>query len=229
MLNSLVFDDMDSLTINGTMLNYESSVLNLGLRINRNLTWIEQVNHVHNKVFQCLYQFKKLCFDPPTFIRKNLVLSLIMPYFDYAISAYCDLNNELTNKLQKAQNACIRYIFKLRLDDHVTPYYKELKWLKINERREFNVLTLAYKVIKYKTPEYLHENYVTMDNVHLRNTRFGANVLQFPIHRTVIYTKSFHVMSIRLLNGLETNIKESENEKSFSRKLKIKLLERYNV
>lgn len=229
MLNNIDLGNIESVAINGQILNYEKSVKNLGLRITTNLSWNDQVDFVCKKVFQCLSQLKRLCFVPPIHVKKKLVFSLIFPYFDYAISAYCDLSNELTTKLQRAQNACIRYIYSLRLDDHVTRYYRDMNCLKIKERREMNILISTFKILKYRKPEYLYDNYRTMSNVHLRNTRFGSQVLQFPVHRTVIYTKSFHVMSIRLMNALDDSLRNSLNEKSFSVKLKNHLIKRYDI
>lgn len=227
LLQNIDLDTAQPIVINNQVLNYEKSVINLGLRFTKSLSWADQVNFVHKKVYQCLYQFKRLCFKPPINVKKQLVVSLVFPYIDYAMAAYCDLNDELTNRLQKAQNSCVRYIFNLRLDEHVTPYYAQLNWLKIKERRELNVLSLTYKVLKYEKPKYLFDNYVYLGNAHLRNTRFGEELLRFPIHRTVSYTKSFHVTSVRLMNSLDRSVKIIEKHDSFVKKLKELLLKRY--
>jgi hypothetical protein len=229
MLPFINLDNLTPLMINNVQLNLESTIVNLGLRMSNDLSWRVQVDNVYRKVFQCLYKFKRLCFNPPIHIRKLMVTSLVLPIIDYANVAYCDLNNELTDRLQKAQNACIRYIYKLPWDQHVTPYYKELGLLKIKERMEFNVLKLAVKVHKYKQPEYLFERYTRLSNVHVRNTRFANITLQLPIHRTVVYNKSFHVSSIRLFNFLERELRDGDNESDYAliRKFKVKLLERY--
>lgn len=216
LLSNINTNDIHPVTINGQVLKYESTVVNLGVRIMSNLSWSNQVNYVCNRIYQCIYQFRRLCFNPPYYVKKVLVETLVFPIFDYAISVYCDCNEELTNKLQVAQNACIRYIFNLRLDEHVTRYYVELCWLKIKERRELSILTTTYKVLKDSKPEYLYEMYARMQTIHLRETRFGNELIQFPIHRTVIYTKSFHVLSIRLMNSLDNEIKNLGNVKSFS-------------
>lgn len=214
-------------SINGELLEFEKTVLNLGLRITENLSWNNQVNYVYKKVYQSIYQFRRLSFQPTLQVKKLLVQSLIFPVFDYANVVYCDLNETLTNRLQRAQNACIRYIFNLKIDDHVTRYYKQLGWLKIKEQREYNVLALAYKIINNKQPEYLLQKYKTLQDVHSRQTRFGSFLLQYPIHRTVIYNRSFHVMSIRLINSLDEETRVAETEKTFLKRLKIKLLSRY--
>lgn len=226
-LSSLDFNAIPCVSIDGELLNYESNILNLGLKMSNNLSWSDQVDTVCKKVYRSLYQLKHLCFKPSLEIRKKLVSTLIFPIIDYAMVAYCDINSELTGKLQKAQNSCVRYIYNLRLFEHVTPYYKELKWLKIKERLELGILSLMFKVLKYGKPDYLYERYIRMRDVHLRETRFGHEVLQVPIHRTLTYSMSYHVYSIRLLNQLDRQIKESPSEHVFSKKLKELLLSRY--
>lgn len=67
-----------------------------------------------------------------------------------------------------------------------------------------------------------------MRDVHLRQTGFGENTLQYPRHRTVIYTNSFHTQSIRLLNSLDNNIKNCNSEKLFLKKLKARFKKRYD-
>ena len=89
------------------------------------------------------------------------------------------------------------------------------------------MLCLTYKILKFEKPEYLYEMFVYLRNVHLRNTRFGEQTLSFPIHRTVIYTKSFHVSSVRLMNSLNQTIRNIERHELFVKKLKELFLKRY--
>lgn len=85
----------------------------------------------------------------------------------------------------------------------VTAFFKRLGWLKVKERREFCVFTLTNKIMISKKPDCLFDKYVTMYDVHLRQTLFGNDLLKFPIHRnvshshnqihSVMYSNSFHV------------------------------------
>lgn len=72
------------------------------------------------------------------------------------------------------------------------------------EKQEYNILSLMYKILTDKSPEYLYDKYSFMSNIHMRSTRFGQRNLQFPKHKTVIYNKSFHTLSIRLMNSNKT-------------------------
>ena len=39
---------------------------------------------------------------------------------------------------------------------HITPILRSLHWLKINERIEYKLLSLTYKVLTTNQPDYLH-------------------------------------------------------------------------
>ena len=39
---------------------------------------------------------------------------------------------------------------------HITPILKSLHWLKVNERIEYKLLSLTYKVLTTAQPSYLH-------------------------------------------------------------------------
>lgn len=48
-----------------------------------------------------------------------------------------------------------------------------MKWLKVKEKREYNVLSLLiYKIFMDGSPEYLYDKYFLMSNVHMRATKF---------------------------------------------------------
>jgi len=74
---------------------------------------------------------------------------------------------------------------------HITPILKSLHWLKINERIEYKILSLTYKVLTTAQPGYLH-NLITLQP--LRSTRSSfcchsfspANHLLLENHRSLI-------------------------------------------
>jgi len=39
---------------------------------------------------------------------------------------------------------------------HITPILRSLHWLKINERIDYKLLSLTYKVLTTSQPDYLH-------------------------------------------------------------------------
>lgn len=64
-------------------------------------------------------------------VRKSLVSTLILSYFDYRRAVLSDLNGLQNLKLQRALNACVRFIFRISRFEHIFPYFNEMKWLKV--------------------------------------------------------------------------------------------------
>ena len=53
---------------------------------------------------------------------------------------------------------------------HITPILRSLHWLKINERIEYKLLSLTYKVLTTSQPDYLH-NLISVDWTEIRLCR----------------------------------------------------------
>jgi len=59
------------------------------------------------------------------------------------------------HRLQSVQNAAARLIYHLRTRDHITDALISLHWLRVLERIQYKVATLAYRVIHGDAPRYL--------------------------------------------------------------------------
>ena len=191
---------MSPLRINDCVIPYSSSVNNLGVIFDPTLNWNEHCIFVAQKVFGILAQLRRsFSFIPPN-IRKLLVSSLIFPVFDYASVVFTDMSAGNNLKLQRLQNACIRFISGIKVYDHVTPVYKSLDLLKIEERRTLAVAMLVWKIVKTQLPYYLFHSYVFTSSSNARTTRSSKQMMQIPNHRLVKYNKSFHVQSAKIWN-----------------------------
>ena len=69
---------------------------------------------------------------------------------------YHNLPNCQLNRLQQIQNSLARAVVKAPKSTHITPILKSLHWLKVNERIEYKLLSLTYKVLTTVQPSYLH-------------------------------------------------------------------------
>jgi len=58
---------------------------------------------------------------------------------------------------ESERNKCLaRTVVKAAKSSHITPILRSLHWLKINERIEYKLLSLTYKVLTTSQPDYLH-------------------------------------------------------------------------
>ena len=60
------------------------------------------------------------------------------------------------NCLQQIQNCLARTVVKAPKSYYITPILRSLHWLKINERIEYKLVSLTYKVLTTSQPDYLH-------------------------------------------------------------------------
>ena len=89
------------------------------------------------------------------FNREKLINQLIIftlwPWFtliiDYCNSLYYNLPKSQINRLQLIQNCLARTVVKAPKSSLVTTILRSLHWLKINERIEYKLLSLTYKVL----------------------------------------------------------------------------------
>jgi len=73
---------------------------------------------------------------------------------DYCNSLYFNLPKSQINCLQRFRIA--RTVVKAPKSSLVTPILRALHWLKINERIEYKLLSVTYKVLTTSQPDYLH-------------------------------------------------------------------------
>ena len=134
-LNVLAEGDIPQIVLNNQSIPYLAAVQNLGVMMDNTLWWNQQSVNTINRVFQDLSQIRRnFSFMPPN-IRLRVITSLIQPLFDYGAILFTDIPQTTNIKLQRAQNACVRFGVGARKSEHITPYYNQLNMLKLEDRR----------------------------------------------------------------------------------------------
>uniref|UniRef100_A0A146M7M2 Reverse transcriptase domain-containing protein n=1 Tax=Lygus hesperus TaxID=30085 RepID=A0A146M7M2_LYGHE len=210
-----------------TELEYVQKFKNLGIMIEDTLSWESQVSNMCNSVFKSLYQLRRVAADFPVQVRKQLAQSLILPIFDYAPVALCDLKSDDIDRLQKTQNAVVRFVLRVKMDEHITPYFKKLGWLKIAEKKKLQIAVMMFKILKFQRPHYLYNEFKWMAQVHDRETRNRNKIMQIPIHRTVLFNRSFIVQGIKFYNEHVDKFKLEQKTETFRNDIKNMLLDKY--
>ena len=79
--------------------------------------------------------------------------SLVLSQFNYCSQVYGPCLDAVdAYRIQKVQNACLRYIFKIRKYDHITYKLKEVEWLNMRSRFKLQSLTLYHRVLSVGAP-----------------------------------------------------------------------------
>jgi len=96
------------------------------------------------------------CSVMPETAPGGLCTSIVHSKLDYCNSLYYNIPKPQINRLQQTQNCLARPVVKASKSSHITPILRSLHWLKINERIEYKLLSLTYKVLTTSQPDYLH-------------------------------------------------------------------------
>ena len=132
-----------------------------------------------------------------------------MPHFDYWDVVHNDLTEDLSIRLQWAQNACVRFIFDFKKYYHITPGFQNLAWIRLNDRRNLHSACLVHRLLSTSTPSYLASNFQYILSNHTFNTRSrSGSQLTFPTLRINLLDHSFIKNAIRNWNNLSINIRD---------------------
>ncbi|RZF36485.1 hypothetical protein LSTR_LSTR015287 [Laodelphax striatellus] len=158
---------------------------------------------------------KKIADYKPFPTKVMLVKTLIFPIFNYCDIVTPDMTVQLLQRMQCAHNYCVRFIFNLRRDDHVTEYFDRLKLMRLHDCRAFHTLLFVHNVLKTGTPKYIAEDFCYLSDIGRECTRHGSHLLAVPTHRTVMFNKSFLVTACGLWSSLPAELKRIEGRRRF--------------
>ena len=76
-----------------------------------------------------------------------LVKALVLTTIDYCNILLASLPNYLITKLQKVQNAAVRFIYKLKKRERITPYLKKAHFLPVKFRIYYKLCIEVFKLV----------------------------------------------------------------------------------
>ena len=127
------------------------TVRDLGIYTDADVTMIAHVTAVVKACFAALSQIRS--------VRRSLTLvhALVVTKVNYCCSGLSGIFGQLIQRLQFVFNAAARLVFYARKSEHITPLLRELHWLKVPERIQFQSCVLAYRCLIGTAPSYLAE------------------------------------------------------------------------
>ena len=210
------------LTLNGDILERKDNLKNLGVIFDENMYWTNHINSSVTKAYCRLkqaYKFRNFLSQESRF---NIVETYILSLFNYGDVLFQNITARLSNKIQRVQNSCMRFIFGLRKYDHISSCYEKNKTLNMENRRKLHALVLMHKVSIGEAPEYLSEKLIRHLDLHNYNTRGRENIA---IQRVNTSTRSntFFISTAKAYNDMlsELNLDRTLSVFTFKRKCKI--------
>ncbi len=142
------------LTFDVCSVDSSSSVSNLGVLFDSNLSFDSHVSNICKTAFFHLKNISKL---RPMLSMSNaemLIHAFMTSRLDYCNALLGGCSARLINKLQMVQNAAARVLTRTRKYEHISPVLSTLHWL---PTKHFKILLITYKALNGLAPQYLSE------------------------------------------------------------------------
>ena len=187
-------------TFLGKRLECTDEVKNLGVVMDKHLTWDSHVKRLTDRCFGTLIGLANAKHVLPREVLPMLIDSLVMSHVRYCVQVYGSAGSTTIAKLQKVFNFSARILFNRRKYDHISDALAELDWLNARQFVEYSDLCMLHKVISSGCPEVLASRFRFNHEVVSRVTR-QSNHLALDKPRTNHGKRTFTYRSSQLYNG----------------------------
>jgi len=110
----------------------------------------------------------------------SLAHALVVTKVDYCSSVLSGISGQLLQRLKSVFNATARLVFSARKSEHITPLLRELHWLKVPERIQFQLCVLAYSCLVGTAPSYLAESETLHSTADVGSRSASTSMLVIP-------------------------------------------------
>lgn len=211
--NAIDLLDRPILTINNNPIAYVQTTKNLGLIFSENLSWEKHVNSICGRVFSTLSTLSNSSMFIPQWLRRQLVVSLIIPILSYGDVIFSTSCSAYMRKLDICFNACLRFIHKRKKFDHLSDVRDSILGCELKTFYKYRICAQIFKILSEKAPSYLY------DKIEFARSTRTMNIA-YDIPRTNILLESFSVRSAQHWNNLPNWVKLSANIHEFKKLLK---------
>ena len=220
-----------AVTCFGTPVRRVSSVKYLGVMLDENLDGETHACSIIKKVSSRLSFLYRNSHFLDFQSKRTLCTALVQPILDYcSCSWYSGLNASLKHKLDALQRKLVRYIFNLDVRSHIdSSHFRQLGWLKIEDRVRFFKLVHAFRIHKGLAPQYVCDFFTRSSSVHSYNTR-GSQTDYFISRddtRASFMINSFTYTAKLEWNRLPPELKKLSKLEVFKTKTRAHLFESY--
>ena len=179
------------LSVDGVNITFKDTVKNLGVHLDSTLRFREHVTVLVRRAYaslRLLYSHRSIL---TVSLKRQLCEALVLSHLNYCDVLYGSfLDTVSVGRLQRVQNSCLRYIFGIRRNAHISHKLLELNWLNMGDRRYIHTLVFYFKILKFRIPLYLYNRIIFRGDIHNVATR-NRVLIQIPRHRTQLFKRTY--------------------------------------
>ena len=171
----------------------------LGVTIDDQLSWEEQVDNISKKVSQGIGVLRRAKLFVKYDTLQILYSSLVQPYFEHCSLVWGNCCDSLKEKLQKLQNRAARVITGDSYDTRSKDILQKLNWKNLSERRQQKTIAYVSKAIAGNCPENISKKFEKSysERYDLRNNN---KFLSLPKPRTNSMVRTFGYAAAKIWN-----------------------------
>lgn len=195
------------LSVGSDRIQLAESVRNLGLTMDNQFRYRGHVSKCIQRAFSNL----KVLYPHRHYLSQKtksmLSQSMVLSHFSYCSPVYAPaIDAHDRDRIQRAQNACLRFIFGIRKYEHISHKLSELGWLNMQNRFKLQRACLYHKIINSRSPPYLYNKISFRTDVHHLNVR-NKGLITPPLHRSALYERSFSYSIYKTFNSIPESFK----------------------
>ena len=196
------------------------SARNLGVVFDNTMSFEKHISEICKSTFFHIRNISQVHRYLSIESTKTLIHGFVTSRIDNRNALLYGLPSYLVQRLQYVLNSAARLVFLSRKAGHITPLLIDLHWLPVEQRINFKIMLLTYKIINDLAPSYLSN--LLVPYVPRRALRSADKLLlSQPSYRLKSYGfRAFSICAPSLWNKLPINIKCSQSVGTFKRNLK---------
>ena len=219
-------DSMSTATLDGITLASSTTVRNLGVIFDQDLSFNSHIKQTSRTAFFHLRNITKIRRILSKTDAEKLIHAFVTSRLDYCNSLLSGCPNKSIKTLQLIQNAAARVLTGTRKRDHISPVLASLHWLPVKFRIEFKILLLTYKALHGQAPSYLKELIVPYYPTRtLRSLNAGLLVVPI-VSKSRTGARAFSYQAPLQWNQLPVVVREADTLSTFKSRLKTFLFDK---
>jgi len=174
--------------------------------MDRNLSFVEHVNHVVAKCSGALIALMHAKHSLPKASIKPIVNSLVISSVRYCISVYGTCSKTEKDRIHKIINFAARVISGRRKYDQISDVIKKFNWLSVPQLVTYHRTSLVHKIVSTGQPESLFACLTASDHQHDHDTRQSSD-MRLPRVTTDVGKRQIAYSGVQFYNTVRSKMR----------------------
>ena len=164
----------------------------------------------------------------PTETLTTLYYAFVHSHILYELPVWAATYDTNLNKLRKLQNKAIRTITKSNIKNRITPQYRHLGILKLNDLYTYEIAKFMYQYVHNMLPSQFNNYFSFTHNIHSHETRNSTSkAMTLTRYSTNRNQNSIKYKEVKIGNSIPNHLKSFSFQK-FKHEYKKFLLDKYS-